>query len=195
MSYIQNFIQDLTTFMSQIDQSHSLFTPIPNSSLNLNIHVSQIESLEYSALTSITESPVSPTESTEILPLVVGLLPRKQYILPKESSNSWSQKHDDFLLKIVYSYSSNWKKIQNRIHKTFRIKRDLTFLKEKYYRIKSTHKEKKGRFDEIEDKQIIKMVEKNGKNWSLISKSFEGRNPIMIKNRFYYLNKSLKATY
>jgi hypothetical protein len=37
-----------------------------------------------------------------------------------------------------------------------------------------------------EDEKLMESVQKHGTQWRLISKSFEGRNAVNIKNRWYY---------
>lgn len=113
---------------------------------------------------------------------------KKSKVKPK-----WNETHDKFLLNTVYCYSCNWKKIQMRIYKKYKIKVDVSFLKDKYSQLKPVTEQKKGKFSPAEDQRFLELIEIYGKNWIKISNFFEGRNPITMKNHYYYLNKSKES--
>jgi len=48
---------------------------------------------------------------------------------------------------------------------------------------------KNKQFSYEEDQLIIDSINKFGRDWILIEKAFNGRSKIVLKNRYYYLNK------
>jgi Myb-like DNA-binding domain len=192
----QKFIENLSDFMRNINERTSsensrsnwfIDLNCPISSLNTcSIHQSKIfntPSIPLSTL-PITKTKSSPRQKTLVASSFVKKEPRFHI------DTQWSDHHDRFLIKIVYLYSSNWKKVQNRIISCFKIKKDIPFLKERYYNSKQKIEERKGRFSDLEDRQLLELIGKYGKNWIKISSCYEGRNPIMVKNRYYYLLKT-----
>lgn len=192
-SIFSHFISNLKHFMIKVDsifdsERHHIKKPT-----NLNLSLSKLEEIFQHDQIDIkpdrshdakNKRKLLKRKSLNDLVLSSNIKSNRQY---------WSKNHDNFLLKIVYAYSNNWKKIQKRIIKIYNLKFDIEFLKEKYFHLKMNVEEKKGRFSIEEDHQLLKLVDEHGKNWIKISEFFEKRNPTMIKNRYYYFLNSRRT--
>lgn len=182
------FFDEFYQFTLKLDA----FKPtISNLNIDLSTPILKIEEYLYdrSQLAFILE-----TSRSSVIPEKEKAFPsQRDGVKPQYSSKAgtehWSVQHDNFLLKTVYCYSSNWKKIRTRISKKYETKFEVSFLKEKYEKIKNNKNDKKGRFSDSEDKLLFQLVDEHGTNWMKISNYFTMRSPLMIKNRYYYLKK------
>jgi len=91
----------------------------------------------------------------------------------------WTKEEDDIIKNFVILHGENWEEISKilvlrspkEIKDRFTKKLDLKLIRTK--------------FTKQEDDKIISLYLKNGSKWSYISKFINGRNPDMIKRRFY----------
>lgn len=180
---ITDFISNFQTFIQKVDHvSRSRYCcPLKNDVLSLPITKLEHHIEKFSLPTSRI---IDDFEGTS--PINKG---SQESFGKNLEIHAWSNEHDSFLLKLVYSYSNNWKKVQTRIWRKFNLKVEVSLLKAKYQSIKSKLNEKKGKFDEIEDQKLLELIEIHGTNWMKISNLVEGRNPITVKNRYYYLKR------
>lgn len=158
----QNFVSNLKRFIDQVDMSSECL----NNHLDLTMPIHKLEIY----MSKFHNKHINCQRNTI-------------------SSHKWNESHDEFLLKTVYRYSNNWKKIQNRLTKVFTKRFEVSFLRNKYLQLKSRQEDIRRRFDSEEDLRLMELVQTYGKNWIAISDHFFDRNPSMIKNRYYYLSK------
>lgn len=189
-SNIISFISDLQNFIYHVDislkceRNHSI-----SRTLDLNIPIIKLDESFRQKPLIYAELSLSSSKKNQIKRFIPGNSHQVPTKVSKIKEQEWTETQSKFLLETVYSYSGNWKKIQKRVYKMYNMKLEINFLKEKYFLVKAQTEEKKERFSYEEDKQLLEMIELHGKNWIKISSFFEGRNPIMVKNRYYYLAK------
>ena len=111
---------------------------------------------------------------------------RYRRIRPGLIKGPWKKEEDTKLLFFYEKYGKNWAAISKEMpHRTGKQIRDrfINGLDTRY---------KRGKFNEEEDKMILKYHKIYGNKWSKIAKKMKTRTGDMIKNRFYSsLNKEI----
>ena len=104
---------------------------------------------------------------------------RYRRIRPGLIKGGWKKEEDSKLLSLYEKYGKNWAAISKEMpHRTGKQIRDrfINGLDTRY---------KRGKFNEEEDKKILKYHKIYGNEWSKIAKKMKTRTGDMIKNRFY----------
>ena len=104
---------------------------------------------------------------------------RYRRIRPGLIKGGWKKEEDSKLLSLYEKYGKNWAAISKEMpHRTGKQIRDrfINSLDTRY---------KRGKFNEEEDKIILKYYKIYGNEWSKIAKKMKTRTGDMIKNRFY----------
>lgn len=108
------------------------------------------------------------------------LVPEK--VKPVVDEKFWDEEKEETLMKYASQYKCDWKKIAKKFNN-----KKLTphFLKNKYKEISAGPSQRRIKFNHREDLMIAKYFEKYGSNWGQMAAHFNGRNGIMLKNRYY----------
>lgn len=104
-------------------------------------------------------------------------------------SRPWTKADDQILMKVAISYSNDWGRIARRVLTLCKLKKNTNFLKNRFRVLRSDQCKNKVQFTEDEDRMILEGVQNHGKNWIEIAKGIPQREPLMIKNRYYYMKK------
>jgi hypothetical protein len=101
----------------------------------------------------------------------------------------WDNKSDNMLKKMVQDYKKDWKKIS--IYMTNRLfKVTPHALKNRFRVLEGDKYLSRVIFTSREDHLIECLFLQHGPNWVEISKKFDNRTPLMVKNRYYsYVRK------
>jgi len=97
-------------------------------------------------------------------------------------NNSWTAVEDRKLLSLHESMHGDWKRIAKKFGS---LKVTPSFLRKRFYQINSENLPKRAKFTHREDLLIAKFFNKIGTNWERMSKLFQNRGPMMLKNRYY----------
>ena len=104
---------------------------------------------------------------------------RYRRIKPGLIKGPWKKEEDSKLLSLYEKYGKNWAAISKEMpHRTGKQIRDrfINNLDTRY---------NNGKFNEEEDKMILKYHKIYGNKWSKIAKKMKARTGDMVKNRFY----------
>jgi len=97
----------------------------------------------------------------------------------------WEIVKDETILELAAKYKNNWKRISKLILETRNLSLLPRVLRKRYDDILSHRKSERVRFTHEDDLMIVKYLEKYGLDWTSVASHFEGKTPMMIKNRFY----------
>ncbi len=116
-----------------------------------------------------------------------------EHLVPKKNVQSeplksvaddkfFDEEKEETLMKYASQYKCDWKKIAKKFNN-----KKLTphFLKNKYKELSAGPSQRRIKFNHREDLMIAKYFEKYGSNWGQMAVHFNGRNGIMLKNRYY----------
>jgi len=111
---------------------------------------------------------------------------RFRKINPTIVKTKWTSTEDNILLQLHDINGNNWSKI-SKIMKS----RGSKQIRDRFIN-NLDPKIKRGNFTIDEDLKILKLKNKYGNKWALISKHFEDRSPDIIKSRYYSSVKNKK---
>jgi len=106
--------------------------------------------------------------------------------LNPEKKRDWTESDDKTLMDIAIQYKYDWKRITKRLQCLSGKKYATSFLKRRVKILKKQDNVTRNkRFSHEEDLLLIRYYKMYGLDWCKISHHFEGRDPIMLKNRYY----------
>lgn len=91
--------------------------------------------------------------------------------------------------KIFAKFSFNWKKLAKHSFHICYGEYGQKFLVDYFETIEHDPEVKNRPFTQEEDERISSLISQYGKDWVKLSKKFNERSAIMVKNRYYYLKK------
>lgn len=160
-----------------------------------------VESQKYSYF---PEDPLMLVEKTDqtLIPHEISPPPKKETTKKtlktpqKKTFLDLSDKEKDEFYTICINYKKDWKKVQERIYKIFKLKKSVKAIKLECKSMednKSKFLKRNTRFTEEEDSKILEGIKEHGFDWMEINKKIPSRPPISIKNRYYSMLRKSKG--
>lgn len=153
----------------------SSFTTVLGSNTRISFSTHNNQEMIYSR--NRAESEESDSEEVPTKQLVA-----MEKVKPVAEERFWDEEKEETLMKYASQYKCDWKKIAKKFNN-----KKLTphFLKNKYKEVSAGPSQRRIKFNHREDLMIAKYFEKYGSNWGQMAAHFNGRNGIMLKNRYY----------
>jgi hypothetical protein len=110
-----------------------------------------------------------------------------EYIdINKDKKRVWNEEDDKELLQLAVKYKHDWKKVGKRLSSTRKITKKLSFLRNRYQKIKEANPNIGTKYTPEEDAKLSELVQTIGLDWATISKEFTNRDACSVRNRYYY---------
>lgn len=118
---------------------------------------------------------------------------------PKKMNFSWTSENTELLMRMLYSYNHDWKKIVYNFCKKVdcffarkELQSKITDFRQNSARNSKDMKNLPYSAEEIE--KLNSLITIHGKDWKTLSKYFKGRTPESLRNKYYYLKSGGKKS-